>query len=105
LGGEDLVWDYLTTPIALQPNESGPWSNLAQTLRRQGNLDLADRAYTAAFAAEPTNAEILWDQAMNLKQAGKVLETQKLLRQLADGAWQPRFQWLQTQARSQLGGR
>ncbi|HMF13630.1 MAG TPA: hypothetical protein VKE94_15030, partial [Gemmataceae bacterium] len=64
-----------------------------------GELDLADRAYTAAFEAEPTNAQILWDRATNLRQAGKVQEAKMLYRQLAEDTWQPRFAWLQTQAR------
>jgi tetratricopeptide (TPR) repeat protein len=102
LGERELVWDYLTTPVGLHPNESGPWLSLANTLGRRGALDLADRAYTAAFDAEPTNAQILWDRATNLRQAGKLTEAKKVLRQLAEGKWQPRFTWLQTQAKWQL---
>jgi tetratricopeptide (TPR) repeat protein len=102
LGQRELVWDYLTTPVGMRPNESGPWTSLAQSLNRRGELDLADRAYTAAFEAEPTNAQILWDRAANLRHAGKVTEARKLYRQLADGSWQPRFRWLQTQARWQM---
>src|SRR5262249_26266993 len=29
LGARELAWDYLTTPIGMKPNESGPWQNLA----------------------------------------------------------------------------
>jgi Tfp pilus assembly protein PilF len=102
LGEPELVWDYLTTPVGLRPNEAGPWAELAQTLSRRGELALADRSYKAAFEAEPTNAQLLWDRAQNLRQAGRLDEAQKLLRQLAEGSWQPRFQGLQTQARWQL---
>jgi tetratricopeptide (TPR) repeat protein len=102
LGERELVWDYLTSPVSLHPNESGPWLGLARSLGRRGELDLADRAFTAAFEAEPTNAQILWDRATNLRQAGKVQEAKKLYRQLAEGTWQPRFRWLQTQARWQM---
>jgi tetratricopeptide (TPR) repeat protein len=105
LGDRELAWDYSTTPIAQRPAESAPWLNLAQTLGRQGELDLADRAFAAAFAAEPTDAQILWDRAQNLRQAGKRPEANKLVRQLADGTWQPRFQALQAQARWHLTGR
>jgi tetratricopeptide (TPR) repeat protein len=98
----ELAWDYLTTPIALRPAEAEPWLNLGQTLSRKGELQLADRAYRAAFETEPTNAQILWDRAQNLKQAGKLVDAQKLFRQLAEGQWQPRFNWLQTQARWEL---
>jgi hypothetical protein len=32
------------------------------------------------------------------------VEAQRLLRQIADGRWQPRFQGLQAQARAQIQG-
>jgi tetratricopeptide (TPR) repeat protein len=105
LGDRDLSWDYLTTPVGLRPNEADPWLDLARTLSRQGDLDLADRAYTAAFEAEPTNAQILWDRAQNLRRAGKSMAARRLLQQLAQGKWQPRFEWLKTQARWEVGGR
>jgi tetratricopeptide (TPR) repeat protein len=105
LGDGEQAWDYLTTPIGLHPNEAAPWSSMAQTLRTEGSFLLADRAYAQAFEAEPTNAQILWDRALNLHQAGMTLEAQKLFRQIADGQWQPRFGWIQTQARQQLQGR
>jgi hypothetical protein len=102
LGDSDLSWDYLTTPLGLRPNDAAPWMDLAGTLRRTGDLDLADRAFEAAYASEPTNAQILWDRADNLRQTGKNVEARQLLRQIADGRWQPRFQGLQVQARLQL---
>jgi tetratricopeptide (TPR) repeat protein len=102
LGEADLCWDYLTTPIALRPNEATPWLDLAGTLSRTGDLDLADRAFAAAYAAEPTNAQILWDRAQNLRQTGKQVEALQLFRQIAQGRWQPRFQGVQTQARLQV---
>jgi hypothetical protein len=103
LGVGEMAWDYLTTPIALKPAESDPWLGLAGTLQRQGELSLADRAYRAAFETEPTNAQILWDRAQNLKRLGKTVEARTLFRQIAEGTWQPRFQGLQTQARSEIG--
>jgi hypothetical protein len=63
---------------------------------------LADRAYRAAAEAEPTDAQLLWDRAQNLKQLGKHQEAQQLVRRIADGVWQPRFQGLQSQARHLL---
>jgi Tfp pilus assembly protein PilF len=102
LGERELVWDYLTTPVGRRPNESGPWAQLAKSLTRTGELELADRAYAAACEAEPTDAQILWDRAQNLRQAGKTTEAQKLYRQLAEGDWQPRFNWVRTQAKWQL---
>ncbi len=102
LGDRDLGWDYMTTPIAIRPNEAEPWVGLAQNLSRKGEVELADRAYAAAFEAEPTDAQILWDRAQNLQQSGKRVEAQKLFRQLADTDWQPRFQGLKSQARQYL---
>ncbi len=105
LGERELAWDYLTTPVGLQPNESGPWSSLAATLAKQGELDLADRAYRAAADAEPTDPQLLWDRAQNLKQLGKHQEAQQLVRRIAEGSWQPRFQGLQGQAKHVLESR
>jgi tetratricopeptide (TPR) repeat protein len=107
-GGEaaaDLAWEYVTTPLALKPNESGPWTSLAWSLRQEGNWRLADRCYELAFAAEPTNAQLLWDRAQHLQQQGQVAESRKLLRQLADGDWQLRFNGLKAQARQAVEGR
>jgi thioredoxin-like negative regulator of GroEL len=96
------VWDYLTTPVALHPNQAEPWVDLGHTLARQGEWQLADRAFAAAFEAEPTNAQLLWDRARNLTQAGQAREAEKLYRRLAEGNWQPRFAGLRDQARWQL---
>jgi ferric-dicitrate binding protein FerR (iron transport regulator) len=103
LGHKELAWDYLTTPTAQRPNESAPHLALAQTLRNDGDYDLADKAYVLAFEAESTNAQILWERAQTLQQAGKIADAQKVYRQIAEGEWQPRFQGLKYQARYQLG--
>jgi tetratricopeptide (TPR) repeat protein len=105
LGERDLSWDYLTTPVGLRPNEAAPWRELAGTLGKRGDLELADRAYRAACEAEPTNAEFLWERIQNLRAAGKTVAAAKVLRRLAEGKWQPRFQSLQAQARWQFRGR
>jgi thioredoxin-like negative regulator of GroEL len=105
LGRRELAWDYLTTPVALRPHESEAWSGLAEQLKRQGEPLLADRAFRAAFEAEPTNAQLLWDRAENLRQSGRLTQARALYRQLAEGEWQPRFSGLVTQARWALEGR
>jgi tetratricopeptide (TPR) repeat protein len=102
LGAEELAWDYLTTPLSAKPNESAPWLLLSQTLVQQGDLTLADRAYAAACEAEPTNAQLLWDRAELLGQAGRREAAEELRRQIAEGTWQPRFQALQQRARQSL---
>src|SRR5262249_54442416 len=86
-GGEgtaELAWEYVTTPLALKPNEGGPWVSLAQSLRQEGDWRLADRCYELAFAAEPTNAQLLWDRAQLLRQQGQEADGRRLMRQLAD---------------------
>jgi tetratricopeptide (TPR) repeat protein len=105
LGVNELAWEYQTTPIASHPNESGPWLGLANSLQREGDFALADRAFAAAFDAEPTNPQILWDRAQALRQAGQHAEARKVLRQIADGDWQPRFAWVRSQAKWQLEGK
>ncbi len=105
LGAIEMAWDYLTTPIGKRPNEAGPWRGLAQTLSHEGELLLADRAFKAAFEAEPTDAQLLWDRAQNLQRAGKLAEAREQMRLIAGGDWQPRFNGLKSQARWQLEGR
>jgi tetratricopeptide (TPR) repeat protein len=98
LGEADLAWDYLTTPLANKPNEAAGWLHLAETLRSDGKFDLAVRAYESAFKAEPTNAQILWDHAQILEQAGYSQQARALYRQIADKDWQPRFDHIKRQA-------
>jgi Tfp pilus assembly protein PilF len=102
LGASGLAWEYLTTPLAEKPNEASPWLNLAQVFRNEGDFELADKAYDEAFKAEATNAQILWDRAQNLLQAGRVADARRIYEQLAAGEWQPRFQWLKAQAKQFL---
>ena len=75
---------------------------MAERLREQAYLDLADRANASAFEAEPTNAQILWDRAQALLQAGRAEGANEVFGQLADGEWQPRFGSLKSRARQYL---
>jgi tetratricopeptide (TPR) repeat protein len=102
LGARELAWDYLTTPIGLKPNEAAPWLSLATKLCGESQLALGDRAYAAAYQTEPTNAQILWDRAGNLVKLGQPDRARQLIRQIAEGTWQPRFQELQRRAAEQL---
>jgi hypothetical protein len=102
LGERELAWDYLTTPAALKPNEAEPWAKVAEQLRRQGEPALAERAYRAACEAEPTDAQLLWDRARNLREAGRLAQARALYRHLAEGSWGTRFRGLVEQARWQL---
>jgi len=104
LGASELAWDYLTTPLAARPNEAAPWVSMAQMLRQQGHLELADRAYASAFEAEATNAQILWDRAQVLLEAGRNDDAKRLMRQVADGEWPRQFNWIQTRAKQYVEG-
>ncbi len=108
VGGKDaevLAWDYLTTPLALKPNESDSWLGLAASATREGDLELADRCYEAAFAAEPTNAQILWDRAKLLERRGEIARSRALMEKLSTTEWQPRFEGLKSQAEFTLHGK
>ena len=70
-----------------------------------GERDLADRAYRSAFERESSNAQILWDRAENLRQAGRLARARELYRRLAEGDWQPRFASLKAQAGWMLEGK
>jgi ferric-dicitrate binding protein FerR (iron transport regulator)/tetratricopeptide (TPR) repeat protein len=104
-GAAELAWDYMTTPLAMKPNESAPWTSLAWSVRQEGNWRLADKCYEMAFAAEPTNAQLLWDRAEHLRQQGQIADSRAILRQLANSEWQPRFNGLKAQARQAVEGR
>jgi len=99
LGERELAWDYMTTPVGLKPNESAPWLELAGSLRTQGDFELAELSFKAAYESEPTNAQILWDRAENLAASGRTTQARALFRQIADGNWQPRFEGVRNQAR------
>jgi len=96
---DELAWDYMTTPLALKPNESAPWLTLGHAASRDGKLALAEQCYEAAFAAEPTNAQILWDRAQLLERQGAISHAKELYRQIATGTWQPRFDGLKELAK------
>jgi tetratricopeptide (TPR) repeat protein len=102
IGGEQakaLAWDFATTPLAMRPKESAPWLSMAQSAMQEGNLALADQCYESAFAAEPANAQILWDRSRLLERRGEIAQRRKVLEQIAAGDWQPQFEGLKTQAR------
>jgi tetratricopeptide (TPR) repeat protein len=99
LGAKDLAWDYLNTPLAIFPPDAESWLELAKALQRQEDFDLAELAYAQACEAEPESAQVLWDRAQNLERAARPADARKLYRQLAGGNWEPRFAWIQEEAR------
>jgi tetratricopeptide (TPR) repeat protein len=99
LGMIDAAWEYATTPFGEKPNDPPAWLSLGKTLRNEGCVDLADRAYQRAFAAEPTNAGILWEHAQMLEQTGKSDAALQCYQQIANGQWESQFEAIQNQAR------
>ncbi|MBW3540110.1 MAG: FecR domain-containing protein [Planctomycetes bacterium] len=102
IGHDDAAWEYLTTPLAAKPNEAAPWRQMAEALRSDGKVELAARAYAAAFEAEPTDAELLWNHAQMLEEAGRSRAAKSLYLRLAEGEWQPRFRGLRDEARRKM---
>jgi ferric-dicitrate binding protein FerR (iron transport regulator)/tetratricopeptide (TPR) repeat protein len=102
LGARDLAWEYLNTPLALFPPDAESWLDLARALERAQDFDLAARSYAQAFLAEPKSAQILWDQAAALHRAGRTRQAVQVYRRLAEGSWEPRFQWMRIEARRRV---
>jgi tetratricopeptide (TPR) repeat protein len=102
LGARERAWEYLTTPFGEKPNELPAWLGLGQWLRAQGCIELADRAYQLAFAAEPGNAQIIWELAQMLEQSGKPAAAQQWYRAIAEGQWGSQFESIQSQARQAI---
>ncbi|MCH8923108.1 MAG: hypothetical protein IIA67_08180, partial [Planctomycetes bacterium] len=102
LGESDLAWQYLTTPLAMRPNEAQPWNDMAGALKTEGDVDLADLAYTEAFNAEETNAQILWDHAEMLAAAGRKSQARELYEQIAESKWGRAFQSVQSRAKAKV---
>jgi tetratricopeptide (TPR) repeat protein len=103
LRARELAWEYLNTPVAVFPPDAESWLELARALGREGDFDLADRAYRQAFGAEPDNARILWERAQNLERNHRDGDARRVYRRLAQGRWKPRFRWLQEEARRRIG--
>ncbi len=91
LGRDDLAWEYLVSPLALDPVNAERWAGLARALVAQGAVALADSAWAQACEVEPTNAGYLWERADVLRREGRAAAARPLLERLAAGPWQPRF--------------
>ncbi len=103
LGAVDLAWDYITSPLAGEAEATIPWKERGREYHLQGQYDLAQRAYEQAFEADPTDAQILWQQAQTLIESGRHVQAQPLLERLADGEWDPKYDAICQQAQRALG--
>jgi predicted Zn-dependent protease len=80
----ELAWDYHTTPFAGNNGAERSLPGMAANLTREGDYDLAARAYAAACAAEPSDGQLTWERAQMLRQAGHPAEADRLLRGLVE---------------------
>ncbi len=102
-GRPELAWDYLTTPLGGRASDANAGLELARALVGDGRRDLADRAYRLAAQADPTNAQVLWEEAQNLEQLGRPAEAREQTRTLAEGNWPAQYQAVVQEARAQVG--
>jgi len=86
------AWNYWTSPLASVPNNSGAWSSLARELGSRQQIGRASMAWDEAFAWESTNPDYLLNHARLLSENGQLDKASSLLRKIANGKWQPRFQ-------------
>ncbi len=101
-GEREQAWGYLTSPSLLQHGERRPWLALARQQCVQKEHDFAERAFAVAASLEPSNAEIVWERALNLRAAGRRDAAHTLLEQLDKGTWQERYRDFQIRARRAL---
>jgi hypothetical protein len=101
-GQRELAWEYLTSPSVLQQGSAADWLELAHRLRDQHEHDLAERAFAEAAAREPSNAEIVWERALNHRAAGRAGAARALFQQLDKGVWDERYRSFQSRARQAL---
>jgi tetratricopeptide (TPR) repeat protein len=105
LGQGELAWDYATTPIATRGADATPYWTLAKQLADQGPVELADRAFSAAAKAAPTNATIAWEHAQMLEKRGQYAQARKLFERLAKESWPDEYRSIKEQAAQRVGGK
>lgn len=90
LDERELAWDYATTPVGTQPG-SASWQSLGRHLAGAKDIDQANTAFERAFEFEQTNPQILLEHATLLRANGRATDAKPLLKKIAEGKWQPRF--------------
>ncbi|MBC7821210.1 MAG: hypothetical protein IAG10_30350, partial [Planctomycetaceae bacterium] len=104
LGLATAAWNYWTTPLAETPDRSTVWQTFATAMHSQQRLVVADRAWSTAFACEPTNPEILLQHAQFLRSTRQEHKSRELLTKITTSTWQPRFENTKQQAQTLLSG-
>ena len=104
LGLATAAWNYWTTPLAETPDRSAVWTTFASAMQSQYRHTAADRAWSTAFACEPTNPDILLQHAQFLRSTRQEHKARELLTKITTNTWQPRFENTKQQARQLLNG-
>ena len=101
LGEDELAWEYLTTPNAMQPERAASVRSVAASLSREGQHTLAEFAYEVAHDAEPSDPNIVWERAQNLRRAGRNDEAQRWLRVLVAPRKEESWEWRRVRERAE----
>lgn len=104
LGLDVAAWNYWTTPLAETPDQATVWQTFATAMNAEQRFQVADNAWSTAFACEPTNPEILLQHAQFLRSTNQHSRAGDLLMRIISGTWQPRFDSVKSQAQAQLTG-
>ncbi|NQV27755.1 MAG: FecR domain-containing protein [Rhodopirellula sp.] len=102
VGLYDQAWEYWTTPLVNTASNAAAWKSLALALAETDQVHRASQAWSEAFAAEPTDPEILWNHATLLRDHNQPERAKRLLTQIMNGNWQPRFEHFKLKAKSLL---
>jgi tetratricopeptide (TPR) repeat protein len=100
VGLYDNAWEYWTTPLVNTANSSDAWKSLALALAATNQVHRASQAWDEAFAAEPTDPELLWNHATLLRDHNQPEHAKKLLTQIMNGKWQPSFNHFKSKAKT-----
>ncbi len=113
MGNEDLAWAYATTPLASaavsqsagQAATAEPYAVLARQLSERGEVALAARAFSAAEAEEPNDAQLLWEHAQLLERHGRFADARAIYERITQGDWSSAQAGLKAQAAERMSGK
>ena len=104
LGQATAAWNYWTTPLSEAPDLSSVWTTFATAMDAEHRFNIADKAWSTAFACEPTNPEILLQHSQFLRNTKQEARAQTMLTSITSGNWQPRFDGTKAKAQTLLTG-
>lgn len=99
LGRDAEAWRALSSVIDRHPQEGEALAWLANALERAGELERADSVWQRAILVEPTEPTHRLRRAQNLLGREQDGEAAELLADIREGEWQPRFDFVVTQAK------